>query len=75
MSIATAILGVAGVYLGVGLVFALWFVARGAGRLDSAARAGTPGFRALILPGACALWPVLLWKLALHRTAEPGGRP
>ena len=47
-------------YLALGAVFALAFVTRGAARLDPNADGATWGFRALILPGAAALWPLLL---------------
>lgn len=50
-------------YLAAGLLFAVPFVARWAGRLDPAAREGTVGFRLLILPGAALLWPVLALRL------------
>jgi hypothetical protein len=46
-------------YLGVGVVFGLGFVTVGVGRLDPAARGTSPAFRALILPGSVALWPLL----------------
>jgi hypothetical protein len=48
-----------GAYAALGLVFAVAFVIRGAGRVDPAAREGTWGFRLLILPGSVALWPLL----------------
>lgn len=60
-----------GSYLAVGVVFAIWFALAGAARLDPVARAGTPGFRALILPGACALWPLLLRRTLRPRLARP----
>lgn len=47
-------------YAVVGAIFAVPFAWRGAGALDPAARMGSWGFRLLILPGAAALWPVLL---------------
>ena len=47
-------------YLLVGLLFGIWFAARGAGRLDFAATTGSAGFRLLILPGGVLLWPLLL---------------
>ncbi len=47
-------------YLALGLAFALAFVTRGAARIDPNADGATWGFRLLILPGAAALWPVLL---------------
>ena len=49
-----------GIYAGVGLLFAIPFVAVGAGKVDPSAREGTWGFRILILPGAVAFWPLLL---------------
>lgn len=49
-------------YALVGIVFAVFFVLVGAGRLDSVAR-GTPlRVRLIWLPGAAALWPLLLVK-------------
>ena len=47
-------------YVILGAIFAVAFVARGVDRIDSAARGTGLGFRALILPGVVALWPVLL---------------
>jgi hypothetical protein len=61
--VAGALLGAAAVYLGVGALFAVPFVARWAGRLDPAARAGTLGFRLLIVPGTVLLWPWLVRRL------------
>lgn len=54
-------------YLGIGLVFALWFVANGVDKIDDAMH-GTPWtLRLLLLPGSALLWPVLLKKY-LRRT-------
>ena len=64
MSIETAqalVGGLAG-YLGIGLAFALAFVTRGAAAIDPAARGMPVLARLLIVPGAAALWPLLLWK-------------
>ena len=52
-----------GLYLGLGGAFALVFAWRWVGRLDAAAEHGTWGFRVLILPGAAALWPLLVVRL------------
>lgn len=65
--LARLLIGASAVYLGVGLLFALPFAARWAGRLDPAAAAGTWGFRLLILPGATLLWPLLLYRLLRAR--------
>jgi hypothetical protein len=66
-SIARLFIGVAGVYLAAGTLFALPFVLKLAGRLDPAARAGSWGFRIIILPGVILLWPVLLTRLLVRR--------
>lgn len=47
-------------YIACGLTFAPFFVWRGVGRMDPAARTAGLGFRLIILPGVVALWPVLL---------------
>jgi hypothetical protein len=54
-------------YLIVGVAFAVWFGARGAGRLDPAATGSTLGFRLLLLPGAALLWPYLVFRLRGRR--------
>jgi hypothetical protein len=58
-AIASAILLTAGLYLAVGLVFALAFVFSGIERIDPGARGSSLGFRLIVLPGAATLWPVL----------------
>ena len=58
-------------YAVAGALFAVPFAWRGAGALDPAARQGSWGFRLLILPGAAALWPVLL--VVWVRSARSGG--
>jgi hypothetical protein len=53
-----------GLYAAAGLLFALPFLAWGLPRIDTAARGTSLAFRLIILPGAIALWPVLLrWWL------------
>lgn len=59
---AVAVVGALAAYFAVGLVFALAFVTWGIVVIDPAAR-GMPSLaRLLIVPGAAALWPLLLWK-------------
>lgn len=48
------------VYIACGLVFAPFFVWRGAGRIDPTAQSAGLGFRLMILPGVVGLWPILL---------------
>lgn len=63
---------VAGVYVIVGLVAALFFVTVGAGRVDPAAQGATWGFRVAIFPGCVALWPFVLqrWRQGSPPPAE-----
>ena len=58
--IAAGFLILLGIYLACGLVFAVPFVFKGAGKQDPPAAKGTWGFRILIIPGSMALWPVML---------------
>ena len=64
---ANAILFAAGVYLAIGGVFGLVFVAFGAPRLDHAATGSGLLFRLLILPGAVGLWPAMLLRALSFR--------
>jgi hypothetical protein len=59
----TLVLAIGAVYVAIGVIFALWFAASGVDRFDRAARGAGITFRALIFPGAAALWPVLLAKV------------
>ena len=72
--LAGLIVGVAGIYVAVGVIFALVFVTRGAGHIDPNAREGTWGFRALIFPGSVALWPLLAWRWAKSNGSPPQER-
>ena len=64
---ASGLLLTLGVYLGVGALFALGFAFWGAARIDPAAIGMPIAARLLILPGAAALWPLLLWKCVLRQ--------
>ncbi len=71
VTLAISFWTVAGIYLAIGLLFAVPFVIRWAGRLDPAAEKGTWGFRMAILPGVAALWPLLLLKMLRSRRDQP----
>lgn len=62
VTVAEWIVAVAAGYTAVGLLFGLAFVSVGVTRLDPAARGTSVAFRVLILPGAVALWPFVLFK-------------
>jgi hypothetical protein len=70
MRLPDLILGVLAVYLSVGAIAAIALVASGVSRLDPATRGAPWSFRAIILPGLVALWPVLVAKW-LH-VGQPG---
>ena len=55
------------IYLLIGIIFAIPFVIKGVNKLDSGAKGARWTFRLLILPGALALWPILLRKWLLVR--------
>lgn len=59
-TVAGWILLLLGLYLGIGLLFAIAFVTKGVQRIDAGAKDSGWGFRLLILPGSVALWPWLL---------------
>lgn len=59
VALAQVLVNIAGIYLAMGLAFAVAFVIWGAGRVDPAAREATLGFRLIIIPGVILLWPVL----------------
>ena len=71
LALATAIWIFAGVYAGLGLLFAIYFAFSRVGRIDPAAKAGTLGFRILILPGLTAFWPLFLYRLFKGASVPP----
>ena len=70
--IAAVLLLLLGAYLACGLVFAIPFALVGVKKIDPHASHGSWGFRLLILPGAMALWPLLLrrWLSGVHEPPE-----
>lgn len=67
MALAAWFTRLLGLYLALGLAFAVPFAWRWVGKLDPVAASGTRGFRLLILPGAVALWPLLAARLLARR--------
>ena len=57
-TVETVLMGV-GLYLAVGLLFALIFAFKGVGRIDRSAREPTIGFRLVVIPAAAVFWPLL----------------
>jgi hypothetical protein len=69
--LATWVVRLTGWYLAAGLLFAIGFSWRWAGRLDPVAAHGTWGFRLLAIPGAVALWPLLASRLLRAGESPP----
>ncbi len=68
--VATWLVRLLGMYLLLGVAFALYFVTRGVAKVDHSAQEATLGFRLLIFPGTVALWPLLLRRV-LRGTGTP----
>jgi len=64
MLFAEIIVYTAFVYLGLGVLFAVWFAAFGVSRLDDSAKDTSFGFRFITFFGAVAFWILLAWRLA-----------
>ena len=60
--IAGILLIIVGIYLLLGLIFAIPFVIKGAQKIDHGADGGSIGFRIIIIPGTMIFWPFLLKK-------------
>ncbi len=63
-------------YLAVGVAVGIPFVARGVDRVDHAAHGASRWVRLLLLPGAAALWPIVLalWFAAVQRAGPTPAR-
>ncbi|MEP6571327.1 MAG: hypothetical protein ABJD11_01485 [Gemmatimonadota bacterium] len=70
VGVAEWLVRLASIYSAAGIAFGLLFAMWGAGRADPVARDGTWGFRLLLIPGAAALWPLLLYRMLV----APGRR-
>lgn len=63
MLLAEIIVYTIGIYLGIGVAFALYFVIFGIAKLDQAAKGTSIFFRFLIFFGAVPFWLLLAWRL------------
>jgi len=50
------------VYLFAGIVFTIFFQAKGLSKIDEGVHGSSWGFRIIIIPGCIIFWPVLLEK-------------
>ncbi len=58
-------------YFSAGILFAFFFIAAGITRIDAATKQSGWGFRLLMLPGAMALWPILLPRVIAGKAHLP----
>ncbi|CAN5511993.1 hypothetical protein BH10ACI1_BH10ACI1_12360 [soil metagenome] len=63
MLFAEIIVYAVAIYLAIGVLFALWFVALGVTKFDAVAKETSIGFRLIIFFGAAAFWTFLAWRL------------
>lgn len=54
-------------YLGLGLIFGIWFVLKGAEQIDENMHGATWPTRLLLLPASIALWVLLFKKYLKHQ--------
>jgi hypothetical protein len=69
--ISASIVVVVHLYIYLGAAFAFVFVIFGVSKLDHEAHGAGPLFRAIIFPGAVALWPVLLSRWIRGESEPP----
>ncbi len=62
-TVISIFLGLLGGYVAVGLLFALYFITTGAGKIDPLLRNSKKSVRVLLFPGVVATWPFLFAKL------------
>ena len=60
--IISTILFVVALFLLCGMVFTVFFIARGLQKIDEGVSGSSWGFRIIIIPGCILFWPVLLKK-------------
>ena len=69
-SIITIFLGLLGFYFAIGFVFGLYFVFKGAPKIDPLMQDTKKKVRVLLFPGVIAIWPFLIRRLRTSKTAE-----
>ena len=58
-------------YLIAGIVFTIFFQAKGLSKIDEGVHGSSWGFRIIIIPGCIVFWPVLLKKwMKITRTSK-----
>jgi len=55
-----------GIYLAIGILFAVWFVIFGITKLDESAKSTGIGFRLIVFFGVAVFWVLLAKRLLFH---------
>ena len=66
--IITIFLSFLGVYFGIGFLFGLYFIMKGAAKIDPLMANTKKKVRFLLFPGVVATWPLLINKLFKPKT-------
>ena len=66
--IITVFLSFLGVYFGIGFLFGLYFIIKGAPKIDPLMADTKKKVRFLLFPGVVATWPLLISKLLKPKT-------
>ncbi|MEP6596873.1 MAG: hypothetical protein ABJA71_13050 [Ginsengibacter sp.] len=61
-TIVSICLLIVAVYLFAGVIFTIFFQAKGISKIDEGVHGSSIGFRIIIIPGCILFWPVLLKK-------------
>jgi hypothetical protein len=67
-TIITIFLTILGVYFALGLLFGLYFLLKGANKIDPSMQNTKKKVRFLLLPGVIATWPFLIERLFKSKT-------
>ncbi len=67
-TIINIFLSILGVYFLIGLLFGLYFIIKGATRIDPLMQDTKKKVRVLLLPGVIATWPFLIGRLFKSKT-------
>jgi prolipoprotein diacylglyceryltransferase len=67
MNIVEIIVSTFGIYLAIGVVFAVYFVAFRITKYDATAKNSSIFFRVIIFFGACVLWALLVFQIVQNK--------
>ena len=69
ITIINIFLAILGIYFTIGLLFGMYFLFKGATKIDPIMADSKKKVRVLLLPGVIATWPLLISKVFKSKTA------